>query len=337
MNKSKDSISKDRSLRQRRSRWWFYLVWLIYVCLIAEGGIRLAPLIMGRASSTSIYAGQEGSVIFSIGDSFTYGQGVEPDEAYPTVLQTLLREAGLPKDYRVVNLGIPGLSSSTALYTTAKVIQSNDAALLLVMTGWNANNNDFQRYRLAKNRLVSLTTQINNLFEYSHLYRLAKQATTFRQRTVDLQDVELVPFTTAMDLYDFRDYQEIAKKNLEQIVELCHQNEVPLLLMNYPYRDLPPNPFSKNEYYHVVFGRSALSDNDYIIANRRRDEIAIHSVIRNVAETHQVPLIDLQEAFSKSTRSDLFQDDFHHPTAHGQRLIADTVFEVIEPILRRGH
>jgi lysophospholipase L1-like esterase len=54
--------------------------------------------------------------VLAIGDSFTYGHGVQDDEAYPAVLETLLRARG--RDVEVVNAGVPGYSTDQA-YTLA--------------------------------------------------------------------------------------------------------------------------------------------------------------------------------------------------------------------------
>jgi hypothetical protein len=47
--------------------------------------------------------------VLAVGDSFTYGHGVEDDQTYPAVLERLLRERG--RDARVLNAGVPGYST----------------------------------------------------------------------------------------------------------------------------------------------------------------------------------------------------------------------------------
>ena len=51
-------------------------------------------------------------VIVAMGDSLTSGLGVAPEDAYPARLERLLAERGL--DYRVINAGISGETSSGA-------------------------------------------------------------------------------------------------------------------------------------------------------------------------------------------------------------------------------
>ncbi len=54
--------------------------------------------------------------ILAIGDSFTYGHGVQDDETYPALVGTLLRARG--HDVQVLNAGVPGYSTDQA-YTWA--------------------------------------------------------------------------------------------------------------------------------------------------------------------------------------------------------------------------
>src|SRR5262249_7122550 len=166
----------------------------------------------------------------------------------------------------------------------------------------------------------------------SRLYRVAKQALTYRSRTLVLDDVKVVPQTTAMSLYDFREYQEIALENLRQIARMCRAAGVPCALLTYPHQKMPPNPYTPSEYYHIVFGRTRLSEDDYLFHDRQSDEIAIDAVIRHVGETEGLPVIDLQPAFRGAAEPGaLYQPDLHHPTARGHELIARTVLDAIRP------
>ena len=150
-----------------------------------------------------------------------------------------------------------------------------------------------------------------------------------------LDDVKVIPQTTAMSLYRFRDYQEIALENLRQIARRCRAAGVPCALLTYPHQEMPPNPYTRTEYYHIVFGRTPLSEDDYLFHDRLRDEIAIDAVIRHVGEAEGLPVIDLQPAFRRAQPGDpLFQADLHHPTARGHALIAHTVRDAIRLTLQ---
>lgn len=298
---------------------------------IGEASIRLAALLMRRDAWAGLSL-PAGKVIYAVGDSFTYGTGVERHLAFPQVLERLLRESGL-EEARVVNNGWPGLSSANALFAVAKILDEADPALVLVMTGWNANDTDFERHREAWRR-HSWTNALDNTLESLRLYRISKQLLTSRVRTAHLGDVELVPQAPAMELYDFRAYQEIARKHLQAIAELCHARDTPLVLLNYPYQHLPDNPWAlRNEYYHLVFGRTPLAETDYIIHEREAEESGLHSVIRTVGTENNVPVIDLRRIFADAGSDTLYQTDWHHPTVDGHRVIALAIFDRIAPIL----
>ena len=59
-----------------------------------------------RESTTPpISTGERQSVVF-LGTSLTAGLGIEPEQAYPALIQKKIDSAGL--DYRVVNAGVSG-------------------------------------------------------------------------------------------------------------------------------------------------------------------------------------------------------------------------------------
>lgn len=318
--------------RVRRRRWLAAALWLATVLLLAEGAVRTAAFVLRRDHAAGARPAARG-VVYCIGDSFTYGQGVRPEEAWPRVLERALR-ARYGADAPVVrSLAEPGRSSSVVVQLVAEVLQAGDARLVLVLAGWNANDGDFAAHRAATQRAVPWTSVVDDWLERSRLYKVAKQALTVRGRTLALDGVEIVPQTTAMSLYDFRAYQEIADKNLRTIARLCRAAGVPCALLTYPHQELPPNPYTRTEYYHALFGRTPLVESDYLVRDRRPGEIAIDAVIRRVGESEGVPVIDLQPAFDRGPAQALFLEDFHHPTAAGHARMAETVAAAIEPLL----
>ena len=265
-------------------------------------------------------------VVYCLGDSFTYGQGVARDQTWPRLLGERVKQAG-GTALEVRTLAVPGRSSSVTIEDVAQVLESGDARLILILTGWNANDGDFAAYFREKDQPIPWTTTIDLWLLHSRLYKLVKQAFTVQNRTLVLNDIKVVPQTIAMSLYNFRAYQEIAQKNLRQIARMCRAANVPCAFLTYPHQLLPPNPYSRTEYYHVIFGRTPLSEDDYLIHDRRPDEIAIDAIIRKIGAEEAIPVIDLQSAFGSARRSDLFQEDLHHPTAAGHEIIAKVVYD----------
>jgi len=67
-----------------------------------------------------------------IGDSFTFGFGVENEETYPSVLEKLLNETGSNYKYEVLNFGVGGYSSKDeALVVRYKVMPRNPDLLII--------------------------------------------------------------------------------------------------------------------------------------------------------------------------------------------------------------
>ena len=66
-----------------------FTIWLLVVLALAEGAVRFAGWVLRR--DQGLGAGTAGkNVVYCIGDSFTYGQGVQPTEAWPQVLSARL-------------------------------------------------------------------------------------------------------------------------------------------------------------------------------------------------------------------------------------------------------
>lgn len=109
--------------------------------------------------------------IVVLGDSFTFGQGVGENEAYPNVLESLLNQAPEPtqRAYDVLNLGVSG-------YTT------QDESLLLehrgmkwsprlVIIGYVLNDPDTTQYQPLERYFLTPPW-----WQHSHLLRAAAQA-----------------------------------------------------------------------------------------------------------------------------------------------------------------
>jgi lysophospholipase L1-like esterase len=300
-------------------------LWVVLMLVVGEGAVRAVALVLRRDAGVVASAG--GDVVYCVGDSFTYGQGVQPEQAWPHVLGRLLAAATPGRAPQIRVLAEPGRSSSVAVVDVRTALEAGDARLVLVLTGWNANDGDFADYASRHARAVPWTSKADVWLSRSRLYRVVKQALTARSRALVFDDVRIVPQTTAMALYDFHAYQEIALENLRQIARMCRAAGVPCAFLTYPHQLLPPTASARTEYYHSLFGRTPLAEGDYLLHDRRPGEIAIDAVIRHVAEIEGAPLIDTQAAFDEAQGANLFLADYHHPTPAGHELIAHAVFD----------
>jgi acyl-CoA thioesterase-1 len=78
--------------------------------------------------------GHSTPVIVAFGDSLTSGPGLRPDETYPALLQQRIASEG--RDYRVVNAGVTGDTSSEALLRFDGALVP-DAQIVILAVGAN--------------------------------------------------------------------------------------------------------------------------------------------------------------------------------------------------------
>ena len=72
-------------------------------------------------------------VIVAFGDSLTSGPGLRPDETYPALLQQRIASEG--RDYRVVNAGVTGDTSTEALRRFDAALVPDTKIVILAIGG----------------------------------------------------------------------------------------------------------------------------------------------------------------------------------------------------------
>src|SRR5437773_4666117 len=91
------------------------------------------PSVVGGNTAAPAPAADMPAVVF-LGDSLTAGYGLDPDQAYPALIQRKIDEAGLR--YRVVNAGVSGETSAGARRRVEWLL-AQPVAVLVVETGGN--------------------------------------------------------------------------------------------------------------------------------------------------------------------------------------------------------
>ena len=107
---------------------WFIVVLLLTAC---SGE---SPQERSVEPSKNEPASYEGTIV-AVGDSLTAGLGVAEDKAYPARLAVMLNADG--QNYRVVNAGVSGETSSGALSRIQWVISSLNPDIVVLETGAN--------------------------------------------------------------------------------------------------------------------------------------------------------------------------------------------------------
>jgi acyl-CoA thioesterase I len=85
-----------------------------------------------RAAAAPAPAGSAPRIVF-LGDSLTAGYGLGEDQAYPSLVQARLRQAGY--DYDVINAGVSGDTSAGGLRRLDWSLRGNVAVLVIALGG----------------------------------------------------------------------------------------------------------------------------------------------------------------------------------------------------------
>jgi len=89
---------------------------------------------VGRSTAPPAPRAADAPAIVFLGDSLTAGYGLDPEQAYPAIIQRKIDEAGLR--YRVVNAGVSGETSAGARRRIEWLL-AQPVAVLVVETGGN--------------------------------------------------------------------------------------------------------------------------------------------------------------------------------------------------------
>lgn len=99
---------------------------------IGRAGRWLAALVVGVAALVLTAAAAPKTVLF-YGDSITAGYGLDPDQAYPAVIQKKIDAAGL--DWRVVNAGLSGETTAGGLRRLDWILRQRVDVFVLALGG----------------------------------------------------------------------------------------------------------------------------------------------------------------------------------------------------------
>jgi acyl-CoA thioesterase-1 len=89
-------------------------------------------LVLLALAAATAAAAAERTIVF-YGDSLTAGYGLDPDEAYPALIQRKLTEAGLP--WRAVNAGVSGETTSGGLRRLDWILRQPVDVFVLALGG----------------------------------------------------------------------------------------------------------------------------------------------------------------------------------------------------------
>ena len=97
------------------------------------GGL-LACLYLLSIPQFGLLASEVKKIVF-IGDSITAGYGLDPEAAYPSLIQDRIDAQSLP--YKVVNAGVSGDTTAGGLRRVAWVLRGSQPAIVVIALGGN--------------------------------------------------------------------------------------------------------------------------------------------------------------------------------------------------------
>lgn len=94
----------------------------------------LYVLLLGAVVAAAAPAGEPGRIVI-LGDSITAGYNLEPEEAYPALLQEKIKAAGL--NYEVINAGLSGDTTSGGLRRVDWALEEGAPEVVVIALGGN--------------------------------------------------------------------------------------------------------------------------------------------------------------------------------------------------------
>jgi len=198
--------------------------------------------------------------ILSVGESTTFGAGVENAQTYSDVLQTYLNRAFSDRDFRVINGGVSAYSSFqslTYLRTAGLELKPN------MVIFYHEFNDYLPTYlRASDNTVISMGLTDQERFEsrsrrfqrmmlsYSATYRFVSYRIAFNKiQAVQKQTPEqaaaygrsmaaaVVGDTTRSIAFPTRVSPQERAENLAQLLQICREHEIQLVIIHPSYRD----------------------------------------------------------------------------------------------------
>jgi len=268
--------------------------------------------------------------IVALGDSATFGWDVEAAEAWPQVLERLLRESG--REVEVLNLGVPGYSSHQGLLLLPEVWELKPD-LLLVAYGRNDeldtafSPTDHARGRtdaelMPGDRIVEPPPRsLLQRLRASALYRLALRLIAEHKSAPGPDEAKTPDHDDALRRVPLPQYEA----NLRKFIAQARAHEVPIVLVNIgcffeQYRAA---------MFEVAKQKKVKVLNTFPLLFAKVEEIKTDP---QYADCRQWPERMLGKAVLNSSPGGWlwFSTDFGHPNACGHQVIAEALTNLID-------
>ena len=246
--------------------------------------------------------------ILCLGDSCTWGHGLDYKDAYPTTLEKNLNNRTFKKMFfRVVNAGVPGYSSDQGKKYFQEKLNWVHPDLVTVYFGRNdhrilpaqwQNKHDKDQLQIRRgNSIAELKLLLGATRTYQlislGIYKIKEKSGYLppppAQAPLGRDEKRLPEENRRVTTYDFI-------QNLREIARIAHQRNAEILLVTSPvYPDTTGN---------------------------------YNDTIREMAQLHEYPILDAEKAFKKQGICQLLLDDCH-PNVRGSEILAELLADKI--------
>ncbi len=255
---------------------------------ITEDGLRQSPLTEGISTET----------VLAIGDSSTYGFGVQSTDTYLNLVGNCLNA-------QTLNGAVPGYSSAQSLVLLEELLETHTFSKLIIANLWSdmmpAQESDAKRLsRVQEWNTFRLRTQ-GVLYQHSATYR-------WLLGTVKPPTPEEVPIDSILMAEERGRLRRVSPveygSNLSRMVELAVQHNVePIILL------LPTN-FSQDHPPKTV-------------------QAPYRNGAKEVSDEHHLVFIDMDSVQSSHPNAERFLD-FVHPSAVGHQEIGNILCQKLQ-------
>jgi lysophospholipase L1-like esterase len=225
------------------------LLALTAVLLTFEVGLQLTSWEVQRQGiDAAVERGpsRESTRILSVGDSHTFGAGVERHQAYPAQLEVVLEERHPGRAFEVWNLGVPGVNTAYVAKRLEAQVVALEPDLVIV---WVGTNNMWNTLEVGEGGAAGGVASLHRALLNLKLYRLGVVLWHTREGafeplgTIDSPDAQREERKRA-----YRDWiaegKERSSEKVEQslsddirrMVAIARAMEVPIIFTTYPQR-----------------------------------------------------------------------------------------------------
>jgi lysophospholipase L1-like esterase len=241
-----------------------------------------------------------------LGDSITFGYGVENQETLPAQLQSLL------PDYNVINAGVPGYNLTQERATYEEKIAPLKPEMLLLVFYWN-----------------DLTdTEPALLGDDGNLYQKGSKPAGSNCNPIQEGLMGLIPGKCWLDTHSamYRVMKKLISRRIEKQNQARQEEE---------YRNNPseePVTQEQLQKYLTAFDQFASSlppnlEKVFVIWPEKYPHVALRPELRTAAEAKGFRMIDLYDTFGNSAET--LSWDTVHPSAKTLQEAAQTIHDVL--------